>query len=316
MPSPNISELATTTIESRRRRLADNVSDNTALLSRLKKKGKIRTVDGGRTIFEELEYAENATYKRISGYDLLNVQPSDVMTAAEYDPKEVAVAITINERERRQNSGRARMIDLMERRIGNAEKSMVNGLSGDLYSDGTADGGKQVGGLDAALSTSPATGTYGGIPRESNEFWRHQYIRGATDQAILLKMMLAWVATCRNTDQVDLIPADNIMYINFWNKLVDKQRFTDPGMARSGFTSLKFDTADVVLDGGVGGSAPDGTMFFLNTDYIHWRPYRDSNMVPLDDRRPVNQAALAKIIYWMGNLTLSNAQLHARVSQA
>ena len=313
MASPNITELATTTIESRRRRLADNVSDNTALLSRLKKKGKIRPVDGGRTIYEELEYAENATYRRISGYDLMNVQPSDVMTAAEYDPKEAVVAVTISRREQNQNSGRARMIDLLERRISNAEKSMINGLSGDLYSDGLADGGKQVGGVQAAVSSSPATGTYGGIPRNTYSFWRNQNVVGVTDNNILAKMMEAWVATCRNMDKIDLFPADNIMYRRFWAALIDKQRFTDPNMAKSGFTSLKFDSADVVLDGGVGGSAPTGTMYGLNTNYIHWRPYRDSNMVPLEDRMPINQAALAKIIYWMGNLTLSNAMLQARL---
>lgn len=313
MPAPNISELATTTIESRRRRLADNVSENTALLSRLKKKGKIRPVDGGSVILEELEYDENGTYRRISGYDLLNVSPSEVMTSAEYDPKEVVVVVTISEREMRQNRGRARMIDLLERRIGNAEKSFVNGLSNDLYSDGLADGGKQVGGLQAAIPSAPNTGVYGGINRATWSFWRPQNITGVTSGNILDKMMEAWVACCRNMDKIDLIPADNTSYRRYWKALVDKQRFADPGMARSGFTSLKFISADVVLDGGVGGSAPAGTMYGLNTDYIHWRPYAGSDMQMLEDRVPINQAAMAKVIYWMGNLTLSNAQLQARI---
>ena len=311
MASPNISELATTTIESRRRRLADNVTDNTALFMRLKQRGKIRTVSGGRTIYEELEYAENATYRRFSGYELLNIQPSDVMTAAEFDFKQVAVAVTISEREQLQNSGRERMIDLLERRIGNAEKTMTNNLSGDLYSDGTADGGKQVGGLAAAVPSANTSGTYGGINRATWEFWRPQKVSGTalTKDNILERMMMLWVQLCRNMDKIDLIPADNNTYQLMWSALQAQERFTNRQMADAGFTNLKFITADVVLDGGVGGSAPADQMYFLNTDYIHWRPHKDANMVPLDDRFAINQAAMVKLIHWMGNLTVSNSSL-------
>ena len=37
------------------------------------KKGKVKTVSGGRTIVQELEYAENGTYKRYAGYEQLNM---------------------------------------------------------------------------------------------------------------------------------------------------------------------------------------------------------------------------------------------------
>jgi hypothetical protein len=51
-------------------------------------------------------------------------------------------------------------------------------------------------------------------------------------------------------------------------------------------------------------------MYFLNTNYIHYRPHRDRNMVPLDpDRFSVNQDAMVKLIGWAGNMTLSNARL-------
>jgi hypothetical protein len=84
MASPNISELLTTTIESRGRSLADNVTTNNALLMRLKEKGNVKPVSGGSTIRQELEYAENGTFMYYSGYETLNISPSDVMTAAEF----------------------------------------------------------------------------------------------------------------------------------------------------------------------------------------------------------------------------------------
>ncbi len=69
MASPNtdFSEIVTTTLRNRSGKLADNVTDNNALLTRLRKRGKVKPVSGGRTIVQELEYAENSTFKRYSG---------------------------------------------------------------------------------------------------------------------------------------------------------------------------------------------------------------------------------------------------------
>ena len=50
MPSPNVSEIATMTIESRTKKLADNVSANNAILNRLNKRGKNKPFSGGRVI--------------------------------------------------------------------------------------------------------------------------------------------------------------------------------------------------------------------------------------------------------------------------
>ena len=84
MPSPNLSEIITTTLRNRTGALADNVTRNNALLANLKKRGNIKTVDGGRTIVQELEYAENATFTRYSGYETINVSPSDVFSLASF----------------------------------------------------------------------------------------------------------------------------------------------------------------------------------------------------------------------------------------
>lgn len=63
MASPNLSEIVTTTIQNRRKKLADNVTNSNAILTRLKERGRIKTVSGGDKILQELEYAENGTAK-------------------------------------------------------------------------------------------------------------------------------------------------------------------------------------------------------------------------------------------------------------
>ena len=220
MATPNLSEIATTTIRSRTRMLADNVSDNTALLMRLKSRGKVKPASGGETILQELDYAENSTYKRYSGYEVLDISPSEVFSAAEYNWKQVAVAVTISGLEQLKNAGREKMIDLLVSRITNAERTMNNGLSGDLYSSGTADGGKQITGMQAQVSDSPTTGTVGGINRANWAFWRNQEQTASanyTKDTIKQGMQQLWVKTVRQRDMVDLIAADNNFYSLYWD---------------------------------------------------------------------------------------------------
>jgi len=314
MASPNLSEIITTTLRNRTGKLANNVSKNNAILNRLNKKGNVKPAAGGRTIVQELEYAENSTYKRYSGYEALNISPSDVFTAAEFDWKQGAVAVSISGLEQLQNSGKERIIDLLESRIKNAERTMANNMSADFYSDGTADGGKQIGGLQSLVADTP-TNTVGGINRSTWSFWKNYTFDATTDGGaaatnsnIQSYMNRVWLATVRGTDRPDLIIADNVYYRLYWESLQAIQRITSTDMAEAGFSSLKFMDADVVFDGGYGGNAPANHMYFLNTDYIFWRPHTDRNMVPLDpDRFSVNQDAMVKLIAFAGNMTLSNA---------
>ena len=64
--------------------------------SAAKPKAPLGPMPGGRTILQELEYAEMATYTRYSGYQVLSISPSDIFAAAEYDWKPAAVAMSIS----------------------------------------------------------------------------------------------------------------------------------------------------------------------------------------------------------------------------
>ena len=66
-PSTTVPEIVATTLRNRTGKLADNVTKNNALLYRLKSRGRVKPVSGGRTIIQELNYQENGTYKRYSG---------------------------------------------------------------------------------------------------------------------------------------------------------------------------------------------------------------------------------------------------------
>lgn len=319
MASPNLSEIITTTLRNRTGKLADNVTKNNAILFRLKQKGRVKPASGGRTIVQELEYAENGTFMFYSGYEPLNVSTSDVITAAEFDWKQAACAVTISGLEELQNASDEKIIDLMEARIGNAEKTMSNNIALGMYANGTGTGGKEIGGLQLLVADSPGSGTVGGISRLTYSFWRNYSFDATTDGSaaatsanIQSYMNRVYLAIARGRDHPDLIMADNNYYRLYLESLQTIQRVTNTEMASAGFDNLKYMGADVVYDGGIGGGCPTNHMYFLNTDYIFYRPHSARNMVPIGgERMNTNQDAIVKLLGWAGNMTGSNFQLQA-----
>lgn len=332
---PNVTDIVATTVESRSKKISDNVLNNNAGLAYIKANGNVKPVSGGSKIFEEISFAENANAGWYSGFDLLPVAAQDVLSAAEFGLKQAAVPIIISGLEQLMNGGREQMIDLMDSRMTVAESTMANLQSQGFYGDGTLAGGKAIVGLDAIVPVDAATtanrvdnGTYGNIDRATWAFWRPVYIKpgGAlTSATIQTNMNSVWGLLVNGRERPDLIIADTTMWGLYIASLQSQQRFTDPAKANLGFPSIKFMDADVVLDGGLyypsssyGTGATSKTMYFLNTKHIKWRPHSARNMVPLNPNRryAVNQDAEVVILAWAGAVTCDNQALQGRLESA
>lgn len=313
----NYTDILATTIESRSGVIADNVSNNNALLRRLKTKGNKRNWTGGPVILEEIAFQENSTAMYYSGAEPLNINPADVITAAQFTPKQAAVAVTITGLEDLQNSGKEQIIDLFDARLDVAEKSIQNLIGTGIYSDGTGTNGKQVTGLQAMIIASPTSGVVGGIDRANWSFWQNKALDFSTDLGgsasstnIQAGFNNLYAKTMRGSDVVDLILLDNKFWAFYMASLQTLQRFpASPDLAELGFVTAKYINADVVLDGGIGGGVPTATGYFLNTNYIFYRPHAKRHFVPIGgDRESTNQDAIVKLMGWAGNMTISGMQ--------
>ncbi len=331
----DISDIIATTIQHRSGALADNTENNNALLRRLKGKGNVRPFGGGNVILEEIMYTDSSSINvnSYSGYEVLNVGANSPISAAQFSIAQYAGAITMSGLEMLQNASKEQIIDLLEGRVKVTEAQLMNRIDYDLYQDGTGNGGKNLTGLAAAVPDNPTTGTYGGINRTTWTFWRPQYYRGVTDggAAVSSSNIQTYMTTLglrlvRGSDKPDLWVADATYYALYVNSLQAIQRITSDtgsGAAGAGFgPELKFYgggmAADVVMGGGVNGAvntagtsggATSAHMWALNTNYIHYRPHRDRNFVPIGgERQAVNQDAIVKLIGWAGNLTMSGSQ--------
>jgi hypothetical protein len=287
---------------------------------KLDQRGNRKTFSGGNVIYQELSFAQNGNGGWYSGYDLLPIAAQDVISAAEFNIKQLAVPVTMSGLETIQNAGKEQMIDLLEGRINVAEATMANLMAEGIYSDGTTYGGKSLTGLAAAmpaLAPGSQTTPYGGITGSTWPFWTSKYTLTAAQTSSNIQgfMNTMWASLVRGTDQPDLIVMDDLSWGNYVASLQAQQRFTQPEVGNLGFPTLKFMGADVVLDGGIGGFATPKTTYFLNTKYIFLRPHASRDMVPLNPnkRYAVNQDAEVSILAWGGNLTCSGRQFQGRL---
>jgi hypothetical protein len=311
-----ITDIIATTIQSRSGELADNLTQNNAILQRLNQKGNVRPFSGGNVILEEIMYNDPNTNNAnsYSGYEVLNIAPDSPISAAQFKIAQYADSVTMSGLEMLQNSSKEAIIDLLDGRMQVSEARLLNRISGDLYGNGTGNGGKNLDGLAAAVSASPSTGTYGGINRANWTFWQNQITTGATANTILAKMTEAAIKQIRGTDKADLIVAGNTMYQYYVGALQAIQRIASEESGAAGFASLKFygggTSADVVLGGGYGDQETATYMYMLNTNYIFLRPHKERNFVPIGgERQAINQDAIVKLYGWAGNLTASNSFL-------
>ena len=328
MASPNstFTEIVSTTLREHRKELADNVSNHNAVLQRLTKRGKKRMVDSGYEIVTPLEYAENSTYQRYSGYDTLNVDGSDVLSAAKFDWKQAAVHVTASGLELRQNKGKNQLLNLVRARLKNAMNSAKNSMSSDVYSDGTA--ANQINGLQALIADA-GTGTVGGIDSSSTigAFWQNNVQSAASpiqgggaitpsSSTIQSLMLPLWLRCTRGTDHPDLISMDENYFTFYEESLTDYKRYAEDDSATGGFVSLKYKTADVVFDasGGEWSSGhPSDHAYFINTDYLELVCHEDADWTEVPEQRSVNQDAVIIPVIWQGNLCTSNRALQGVV---
>lgn len=322
MASPNatFTDIVTTTLRNHPSMVADNVSAHNPLLQRLQRDGQLEIVDGGYSLVEPLEYAENGTYQRYSGYDVLNIDSSDVLSAAEYDPVQIAIHVTMSGREERQNRGSNSIINLAARRLQNAIHTAANNFSVDIYSSGALT--NQVEGLAAKITTD-GTGSAGGIDAGTYSFWANQFYECPTaPSASTMKthMQTLWMDCVRGVDKPNLIVLTRDFYGFYWDGLTDYQRYgnTEQSTAGAGFSQsdLKFNTASVFFDSNANFSATGETGYFLNTKYLRLKAYEGANWTQLDKKESVDQDASVRPIIWMGNLCMSNRSLQGTLIDA
>jgi hypothetical protein len=306
----NLTELVATTLRNRDRFVADNVTNHNALLRTLEEGSGIKNAGGGRDLTEPLLYNELAT-KFYDGFETFTIDTSqEVIDAAVYQWKQLGGFSFISGKEKIMNREKWQAVGIAEARVDALIAGLRNKTGLSLYGDGTAEGGKEFGGLRLLVADDPtAAGTVGGIDQVAEPWWQNQADAGTADitpATILSKMNAMQLATTRGTDQVNLIMADSTYFTAYWESLQVNARFTSAKMADAGFRTLEFVGTPVVYDAQCATDLTEvgaGRMYFLNTKYLCFRKAPE-RFFTTEEARKVENADYDVIPNWtMGNLT-------------
>jgi hypothetical protein len=318
----NFDTIATAAIESRARKLSDNLSRSNAVLFALKEHGGIKPYTGGTKILQELSYGNNPNTGSYSGLEQLTTAAHEFMSAAEFAVKQYRGSVILSGLQMAQASGKERMIDLLAAAIDNTETSLINEMVEGIYSDGTGNSGKNITGLQATLDLTPAVGIYGNINAATagNEFWRNKALTGTaiTSANVLAKFGQMYNSLVRGVEHPDVIIANTTHYEALETALQANQRFgeADRKLAQAGFMTLRFKGASVVLENDSDTGMPSTQSFFLTTKYLHLRPYGSMDFKTFGPDESDGYDAWKRNFKWYGNLTCSRRIAQGVVSDS
>ncbi len=306
----NLGDLITSTLRNFSETLEDNITTHNSLSRYLQRRGNVKRAVGGRVIDEGILYGSNSSIQWYDGYDTFTPPTTgqEVMDAAEFAWKQLGGFISVSGREEKINRGEYERFDFVERRVDQLQANLQNNFAASLFGDGTGSGGKELTGLQAAIPDAPTTGTYGGISRVTNTFWRSNVSAAVATNAsnIQGRMNSLWLDTIRGKDAPDLIIAGNSLYSAYWQSLQAIQRIGNAREADAGYTSLKYMDADVFYDN----NCANTRMYFINTRNMFLRVINDRLFEEDEMRRVTNADYKVWPVFFMGNLTCNRAEAH------
>jgi len=300
--------------------LVDNIFDSNILTHRMLRKSKAAA--SGNKVLQPLEYAMAEAKGFYSGYDVLDTSPTEVFTDAAYDWVQGYATISISGKEEALNDGPERVIDLLEAKVKNAEKSIKDLFGDQLYSDNsgsavTTPAAAQVSGFlglqhimkvdrplggidstdytwwDAKVSANSPALTYTNMVNSANAAYIHKVIRDMYGQCTV------------DNDHPTLIVTTQVVFDIYEETLAAQKRFgaSSKSLADAGFQNLMYRGTPIVVDD----HCPGGHMYFLNEKYLQFRHHRKRNFAFEGFQKPINQDASVAKILWLGALTCSNA---------
>jgi hypothetical protein len=309
------SELVTTTLRKRTKKIQDNVTNHNILLLQGEEHDMIEKNVSGRSLFEEVSFDQNDTFVRYFGDQVVSLASNQVLTALEYEAKQAAVAVTITGRDQRMNSGELGLIKLVKARMAVAESTLANNINADLFSDGAL--ANQIGGLKLIISKTPTTGTIGGLSRAAADagFLQNYKFATATDwaggatSAANIKSLYNKVLnnTQQNMNGPKFAIAGKTHYGFINDAAMAVQFLTDPKLAKLGYRNIEFAGIKVVLGASVnfGGQTliQDDLTYFIDPKSIRFQFYTGAYFEPLEKIQSINQDTEAQLVIMMGNAT-------------
>lgn len=306
--------LLATTLRNYSRKLRDNIFNAFPMLKWLRSKGRVNTINGGYQIVEHVLYGKNTTVASYSGYGTLDTTPQEGLTIGYFDWKEYGGTIAISRREKRQNSGEHQLISLLQAKTQQAELSMQDKLTTDLFANLSSEPSTAVTPIPLIISNSPSTTTVGGISGSTYGWWRNYAASVGAYAANLEDKLRIGFNSCSagGGNFPDAILCSQGAYQYYESLGPTLKRFVNETATLDlGFEVLRYKGADMFWDAGLPTNVPSTgeTIYYLNSRNIRLCVDSQSDFVTTSAIEPENQTAFVSKLLAMLNLTCNNRRM-------
>lgn len=225
--------------------------------------------------------------------------------------KEYGGTIAISRSEKRKNSGKQRLLNLLEAKTKQAEESIKDTLTTDVFANISATPAKKIDGIFLHASNSPSTTTLGSVSGATYTWWRnHQADVGAYANNLEDKLRTGFnTVSAGGGDFPDGILCSQTAFEYYESLGVSGKRFIDEQKSLDlGFTVLKYKGADMFWDKGMASDVPvtGESIVLLNSEAIKLVIDKESDFITTDFIEPDNQTAYVAKVIAMLNLTTNN----------
>ena len=303
----------TLTMRSKRKELTDNFFDAYPTLDMFRSGGALVTDNGGKEIQCDLMYGSNQS-QYFSGYDVLNTDAVDGITAAFYPFRYAAVPITINYTEEMENRKSDSAMKLLAAKTEQSMLSLRAQINSSLYSAQT---GKAPLGFQDLIADAPGTSptTLGGITVSSNTWWKNKSNNATADTSFvtinnthfyegMLRMSTTWNDVSEGNEQPTNIFTTNAIYADFEEIFegTGYQRLSSKDAPGVDGRLPSFRGIPVQYDRDCG----TGRMYFMNTKYLKMHMQAGMNFAKTPFKEPSNQMAKVGFIVVGLQITTNN----------
>lgn len=336
----NFDALFSASLANYRKTLTDNISTSNFFFHKMKEMGLWEGRDGGLYLVEDLMYGLSPvdTY---DGYDELPLTPTEGITQAQYQWRQIAAPVSISEKERKMN--KQRIVDLIASKLKQCEIGMQEAfpkffLQGSLAGNGASlitpytspkNGSTAFDPLFLLVARDPtaAAATVGGIDPSTSTWWRNQYKDStATTATAFLAEILQLYNNCSKGPggPPKIALTDQTTWELFSSAYYFKYRTEATEVGDYPFPVINFFGTEVVWDQYMPNTyanttdpttATGGTFTFLNPEFLKVVYENETNFVETEFIRPVNMDAKFKHILFMGGVTMNNRRKQGLLSK-
>lgn len=263
---------------------------------------------GGTSIDVPLEYGELPS-QSFNASTTFNTTKAEVLNKAQFNWSAYQATIVYDLDDNRENSGEAAIVNIVETKLRNAQKTIRKAMANALYGTGAVLG-KDMTGLGDLFDTTAAT-PYGGIAEADMAQWGAK--ADATVEAISFTVMQKIRRLASIDDDMEgkpnLYVTTELLKDAFEASLHTQSRYSNAKLVEAGFDNILFGGVPVVCDNKVAA----GTCYGLNLNFLDFMTHKDYNFPKPTWREAAANDPETMIAYekWSGNLICSNRSAQA-----